>query len=167
MIDFRLNTDRLELRKLTIQDADFILKLVNTEGWLQYIGDRNVHNELDAENFIQTWALDRYKTFGYGPFIIQLKSTDEIVGICGLFKRDHLEYPDLGFALLPDFYGQGLAQEASKLVIKYAFEKLQLPKIYAITAANNTSSTKLLHKLGFIEIPSPVDSPDKTFELLH
>lgn len=166
-IDFFLKRDRLILREITLQDAQFILNLVNTPGWLQFVGDRNVYNEMAAKSFIQTWALDRYKTFGYGPYMIQLKSTDELIGICGLFKRDYLEYPDLGFAVLPEYNGKGLANEASKAVIKYAFEVLKTPKLYAITAQNNSNSAKLLIRLGFNEIPPFNGSTDKTFELTH
>lgn len=162
-----LESQRLTLRLISQDDAAFMLKLVNTAGWLQFVGDRNVHNELAAKSFIQTWALDRYKTFGYGPYMIQLKPTNELIGICGLFKRDYLEYPDLGFAVLPEFNGQGMAQEASKAVIKYAFEGLNIPKLYAITAQHNINSSKLLIRLGFKEIPPFNNSTDKTFELNH
>lgn len=164
---FELDSERLILRAISKNDAAFIRKLVNTEGWLQFIGDRNVHDEFSAQNFIQTWALDRYNTFGYGPYLVMLKSSNELIGVCGLFKRDYLEYPDLGFALIPEFNGLGLAFEASKVVIDYAFHELKLPKLYAITAQNNVNSAKLLKRLGFIEIPPFNCSTDKTFELTH
>lgn len=164
---FLLQSERLTLRLISQDAAAFMLTLVNTPGWLQFVGDRNVHNEIAAKRFIQTWALDRYKTFGYGPYMMQLKDTQELIGICGLFKRDYLEFPDLGFAVMPDYSSKGLAQEASKAVIQYAFEELKIPKLYAITSQKNVNSAKLLTRLGFSEISPFNGSNDKTFELSH
>ncbi|MTI40491.1 GNAT family N-acetyltransferase [Fulvivirga lutimaris] len=165
--EFIIKSSRVSQRKITTQDAEFIFKLVNTEGWLQFVGDRNVRNAHDAKSFIQTWALNRYENFGYGPYLVQLDSSSENIGICGLFKREYLEYPDLGFALLPEYNGKGLAREASEAVIQYAFETLNIPKLYAITAPTNKKSAQLLERLGFTEVKSPIGSTDRTFELNH
>ena len=56
-----LETDRLTLRKLTLADAPFIYELVNSPNWLEYIGEKNVKNLKDAENYIQAKILNHYK----------------------------------------------------------------------------------------------------------
>jgi hypothetical protein len=48
-----LKTSRLNIRPINLVDSKFMLELVNTKGWLKYIGDRKVHNVTDAEQYIQ------------------------------------------------------------------------------------------------------------------
>ena len=70
------------------------------------------------------------------------------IGICGLIKRDFLQYSDLGFALLPEYCGKGYAFEAAQVTVELARDKFQMTKIVAFTAIDNRRSIKLLEKLG-------------------
>lgn len=144
-----IETDRLIISRLGIEDAPFILKLVNTPGWLQYIGDRNVKNLEDAGRYLQNGPLQSYAQWGFGLFRVALKSTHTAIGICGLIKREELDDIDLGFALLPAYTGKGYAYEAAAAVLHYAQHHLHLPRLVAITLVDNASSLKLLQKLGF------------------
>jgi len=69
--------------------------------------------------------------------------------MCGLLKRDELPDPDIGFALLPDFWNKGFAFEASTAVLNDARERLNLQRILAITSVDNHASINLLQRLGF------------------
>lgn len=157
-----LETKRLTLRKILLSDAPFIKQLVNTEGWLEFIGDREVTDIETAQSFIQTWALERYEKYNYGPYLVSLK--DEPIGVNGLFKRDFLTHPDLGFAFLPRYMGEGYAAESSKAIIDYACD-MCFEKLGAITMTTNSSSKNLLIKLGFSERPHPNSIEDLYFEL--
>lgn len=157
-----LKSERLTLCEITLEDAAFIQKLVNTSGWLKFIGDRNVTNVQEAKTFIKNWALDRYEKLGYGPLLVLLHN--EPIGVCGLFKRDHLDHPDLGFAILPAHSGKGYTFVASQLVIDYA-RSFGHPKLYAITLKQNIPSQNLLLKLGFDESENLQESEDLLFEL--
>src|SRR5262245_54238722 len=75
-----LETERLVLRRLTLDDAEFIFRLVNEPAWLRYIGDKHVRNLDDARNYLRTGPLDMYERFGFGMFLCELKSTGEAVG---------------------------------------------------------------------------------------
>jgi RimJ/RimL family protein N-acetyltransferase len=144
-----LETTRLRLRKFTLDDAPFILRLVNEPSWLQYIGDRHVHSIEDAERYLLTGAMRSYADNGFGSGMVTVKETGEEIGMCGLFKRDYLEEVDLGFALLPEYTGKGYAVEIAEATLRYAKEVLGFPRVAAFTAKDNHASMKLLTRIGF------------------
>ena len=143
-----LATERLELRRVTEGDAPFILALLNEPAFLRFVGDRNVHTLEDAATYIRDRMLASYAAHGFGFEVMQLRGTDIPIGICGLVKREALEHPDIGFAMLAQFCGKGYAIEAARAVLAHAREALGLTQIVAITAAENHASGKLLEKLG-------------------
>ena len=143
-----LETDRLILRHQTIEDAAFILELLNDPSWIQYIGDRGVRTIDDARGYILKGALDMYARLGFGFYLTELKEGGIPIGICGLVKRDFLEDVDVGFAFLPKFWGKGYAFEAASAVMGYTQSVLGLKRIVAITSEDNHASSKLLEKLG-------------------
>ena len=144
-----IETERLIISHLNLEDATFITKLVNSPGWLQYIGDRNVRSVEDAQRYLENGPLKSYAQWGFGLFRVALKTTQTAIGICGLIKRDGLEDIDLGFALLPAYAGKGYAYEAAEAVMAYAQHHLHLQRLVAITLVDNAASLKLLQKLGF------------------
>ncbi|HET9212113.1 MAG TPA: GNAT family N-acetyltransferase [Thermoanaerobaculia bacterium] len=144
-----LETDRLVLRRMSAEDAEFILGLLNEPSWLRYIGDRGVRTLEDARAYILKGPVDMYNRLGFGLYLTELKEGHVPIGICGLVKRDFLEDVDIGFALLPAFWGQGYAHEAASAVMEYAKGALGLKRLVAITNPDNQSSIRLLEKLGF------------------
>ncbi|OAD92797.1 GCN5 family acetyltransferase [Aequorivita soesokkakensis] len=147
-----IQTERLELREYTLKDAPFIFKLMNSDGWLKNIGDRNIKTIEDAEAYMQKNYLSSYEKHGFGPYLVSLKEEGTPIGSSGLYKRDNLDFPDVGFAFLPEFGNKGYAFESAQAVMKYASEKLKLQTVVGITLPENTSSVKLLKKLGLSEI---------------
>lgn len=145
-----IETNRLILRKFIIDDAGFVLELLNSPSWLKYIGDRNVKNLEDAKNYISDKLISSYIKNGFGLYEIILKKDNIPVGMCGLIKRDTLENIDLGFALSPVFTGNGYAFEAAFATLNYAKTVLKLERIIAITTTENKNSIKLLEKLKFV-----------------
>lgn len=143
-------TNRLIISKLSLKDAPFFLKLVNTPHWVKYIGDRNLSTVKDAEDYLLNGTLKSYEEFGFGFYKLQLKEEKTPIGICGLIKREELEEVDLGFAFLSEFEGKGFGYEASLAVITLAKNRFHLKKLLAITLPINSNSIRLLEKLGFI-----------------
>jgi len=144
-----LETERLLLREFSFNDVSFIIELLNSPGWMKYIGDRNVRTTGEAIRYIQNGPFKSYKKFGYGLWIVELKTGMQPIGICGLMKRDYLDSPDLGFAFLAEFQGKGYAYEIAGATMEYALYDLMIPKISAITLPNNFRSINLLRKTGF------------------
>jgi [ribosomal protein S5]-alanine N-acetyltransferase len=142
-------TERLALRKLEFSDAEFIVELVNDPDWLKNIGDKNVHSIADAERYLKNGPMALYEKHDAGLWAIVLQESGNPIGMCGLVKRDALEDFDLGFALLPEYRGQGFALEAAWGVLKYVKETMKLNRLAAIVSRNNVPSARLLRKLGF------------------
>jgi RimJ/RimL family protein N-acetyltransferase len=143
-----LDTDRLYLRELQLADAPFILELLNSPGWLQYIGDRHVRTIEEAENYLKNGPIKTYAEVGYGLSLVALKNNHKPIGMCGLLKRDYLEHPDIGFAFLPDVMGKGYALEIALALKQFAELHWQVQKLSAIVQTDNDRSIKLLKKLG-------------------
>lgn len=144
-----LETERLSLRRLSVDDAEFILALLNEPSFLRYIGDKKVHNLDDARQYILNGPVGSYERHGFGLNCVELRESHTPIGMCGLLKRDELPDPDIGFALLPDFWSKGFAFEAAEAVLKDARERLKIQRILAITSLDNDASINLLQRLGF------------------
>lgn len=145
-----LLTDRLRIREFTLADAAFIVRLLNTEGWLRYIGDRNVHNDGDARDYLTAGPLKSYAENGFGLWCVEEKHSAAPIGMCGILKRPELDSPDLGFAFLPEFHGRGFALEAVTATLSHARHVLQVPLLSAIVQPDNDRSIALLEKVGFV-----------------
>jgi ribosomal-protein-alanine N-acetyltransferase len=144
-----LETERLTLRRIGLDDAGFILDLLNEPSFLRHIGDKGVRTEDDARRHIQDGPLASYERFGFGLLLVERKDDGEPIGICGLLKREWLEDVDLGFALRPRFRGAGYAFEAASAVLAHARERLGRRRIVAITSLDNEPSIRLLARLAF------------------
>ncbi|MCB0570151.1 MAG: GNAT family N-acetyltransferase [Phaeodactylibacter sp.] len=142
-------TPRISLRLLTPDDAAFLLELLNSPGWLQNIGDRGVKTIAAAQAYASERIIKGYTENGFGLYVMALKGQDDIpIGLCGLIRRPGLEDVDIGFALLPQYMGQGYAFEAASAVMDHARNSLKIPRIVAITLPTNSASIKLLEKIG-------------------
>lgn len=160
-----INTERLHIRPFTIDDASFILALLNSPGWLKYIGDRKVYTLTAAEEYLREKLIPDYAKFNYGFFCCERLKDGVAVGMCGLTLRPYLDEPDIGFGFLEAHCGQGYALEAAQAVMQYAAEKLNIEKILAFTLPTNIRSIRLLKKIGLKEA-GPFFVPGEEEELL-
>ena len=144
-----LETERLVVRWFDLDDAAFIVELLNEPAWLQFIGDRGVRTRDDARTYLTNGPLAMYARIGFGLCAVERKSDRVLVGMCGLLKRDTLDDVDLGFALLTRFQRHGYAREAAAAVLAHGQKVFGLKRIVAITALDNARSGQLLQSLGF------------------
>jgi RimJ/RimL family protein N-acetyltransferase len=142
-------TERLYIRQFNTQDTEFIVRLLNNESFIRNITDKKVRTDADALRYLNNGPLFSYQTYGYGLSLVLLKETKTPIGMCGLLKRDELDSPDLGYALLPEFCGKGYAIEASSSLINTEMDTYSLKTILAVTFLNNIRSNSLLNKIGF------------------
>lgn len=143
-----LETERLSLREFNTTDSTFIIQLLNSEGWLKFIGDRHIKTLEQAENYLTNGPMKSYSVNGFGLSMVELKNTHTPIGMCGLIKRDNLPDIDIGFAFLEEFMGNGYAFEIAQATINFAKENLQKETILAITIPTNVRSINLLKKIG-------------------
>ena len=142
-------TRRLVLRQAQLADADFVLELLNEPAFLEFIGDRGVHDLDSANDYLEDGPLASYELQGYGPYVVCNASDDTAMGLCGLYQRSYLDDPDLGFAFLERFSRHGYATEAAQQVLRLAADSFALRRLFAIVNPANVRSLALLSKLGF------------------
>ena len=143
-----LETERLSLRRLSPEDAEFIVELLNDVSFLRLVGDKGVRTLQDARQYILAGPVDSYERHGFGLWLVELKDCRTPVGICGLLKRDTLSDVDIGFAFLPQYRSMGYAFESAAAVMDYGRKALGLKRIVAITSDENAGSIRVLEKIG-------------------
>ena len=165
MANLNFETERLILKPMNIEDAEFLLELINTPKWIQNIGDRKVHTVAEAKQYIETKMLPQLKKLGYSNYVMIRQIDDKKVGTCGLYNREGLEGVDIGFALLPQFEKQGYAFEGATKMMDLAKNTFNLTQVSAITIKENKGSQKLIEKLG-LQFQKTIKIPNDNANLL-
>jgi RimJ/RimL family protein N-acetyltransferase len=160
-----LRTERLVLRWLTEDDAGLLLEIWNDPEFIRHVGDRGIRTLEQARKAMREGVLELYRKYHYGPFLMFMPGDGAKLGICGLFKRDNLEDPDIGFGLLPGHRRKGYVYEAAEAVVEYAGSSLGLERLSAIVSPENTASVRLLEKLG-MERRGPIRMPGEDEDIL-
>jgi RimJ/RimL family protein N-acetyltransferase len=143
-----LETERLRLRRMTPDDAEFLHELMNEPEFITNVADRGISNLTDARRWIAEKIMPGYERDGFGFNVIELKNIGGPIGICGLVKRESLEDVDIGYSILRAWCGKGYAYEAASAVLAYGRNILGLDRIVGITSSSNSISIHLLEKLG-------------------
>ncbi|WP_158070161.1 GNAT family N-acetyltransferase [Motiliproteus sp. MSK22-1] len=143
-----METDRLLLREVVLEDDKFILALLSDPLWQKFIAPHSIDSVIKARDYIRERLVLSYQK-GYGLWVVVVKELGIPVGICGLLKRDYLDDVDLGYAFLESFRGLGYAHESSKAVLRILAPKISTGKVLAMTHPGNSASISLLNKLGF------------------
>jgi RimJ/RimL family protein N-acetyltransferase len=164
-MNYILETERLKLREFHLADKLFILELVNSPGWIKFIGDRNIKTEEQAGIYLENGPISSYKNYGFGLSLVELKGSLQPIGMCGLLKRADLDHPDIGFAFLPEYTGKGYAYEVAAATLSHAKNVLNQKVILAITVSENKSSIKLLEKIK-MTFCKTIRLPNQNSELL-
>lgn len=142
-------TERLQLRRLTLDDAAFILDIVNQPSWLANIGDKGVRSLDDARHYLLHGPMAMYERHGFGLYAVERRDDGALMGMCGLIKRDTLDDVDLGYALLPGYWSQGYGREAAAATLEHGMRDCGLRRIVAIVSPHNDGSIRLLEDVGF------------------
>lgn len=143
-----IESSRLNLRELNVQDASFILQLLNEPAFLRFIGDKGVRTLADAGEYILKGPVDSYHRHGFGLYLAALRQCATPIGICGLVKRETLADVDIGFAFLQAHWSQGYATESAAAVLAHGRQRLGIKRIVAITAPENTASIAVVERIG-------------------
>ncbi len=152
-MNYILETKRLVLRELTVEDADFILQLLNEPAYILFIGDRGVRTPAEARAYIEKNIRLSYKKNGFGLYLVEMKDDATPLGatplgICGLINRDSLPDIDIGYAFLEAYRGNGYATESAQAVMAFGKTVVGLNRIVGITAVTNQPSINVLEKVG-------------------
>ena len=162
-----LTTNRLALREFTPADASFIVELLSDPDWHRNINNPGVTDEAGALAWMETRLFEPYRKYGHGFWAVERLDTGELLGMCGLFKRDSLPLPDVGYGFVPRARGFGFAREAAAACLVHGHQKLGMDTILAITAIDNPPSVRLLESIGMrqtgIEQLAGYEEPSRVF----
>ena len=143
-----LETERLVLRTIEVEDTPFYLNLLNSPPFIANIGDRGIRTLEAARDAIASGPMAMQATHGHSIYLVELKDSGVAIGMSGLIKRDALDEVDLGYGFLPPYFGKGYAHEAAVAVLEHARKDVGLRRLVAITSPGNTASNALLRKIG-------------------
>jgi RimJ/RimL family protein N-acetyltransferase len=161
-----IETPRLALRRFTLEDAEFILRLLNEPSFLLFIGDKGVRTLDDARDYLRKGPIASYEQFGFGLYLTTLKRDGTAVGMCGLLKRESLPDVDIGFAFLPEFWSQGYGLESAAAVLSHGRKTFGLDRIVGVAKPENQASIRLLEKLGMKYAGAAKIAPDGPEDVL-
>jgi [ribosomal protein S5]-alanine N-acetyltransferase len=143
-----IETERLYLREFASEDAEAVFKIGSDPVVQKYTGDPCLKSVEEAKAMLRKRPIDDYRYYGFGRWAVVLKATSKLIGMAGLkFLPEFIEV-DVGYRLLPEFWGLGLATEASQASVTYGMESLKLTRIIGFVHPLNIASVRVLEKSG-------------------
>lgn len=144
-----LETERLRLNTVKESDVARFFDIMSRDKVTEYYGMDSLRYEEEAVEVIRSFDLS-FKVNRGIRWAIRIKETNQFIGTIGLNNLNpKAKKAEIGYELHPDYWRQQLMQEAIHSVLNYAFTELDLYRIGAVTFPENTSSNRLLEKLGF------------------
>ncbi|WP_166962641.1 GNAT family N-acetyltransferase [Yeosuana marina] len=150
---FHIETERLLLRELRVTDLEGMFELDSNPEVHKYLGNKPVKTKNESLKMIES-VISQYQERGIGRWAAIEKSSGEFIGWSGLRLNNEYnmngftEYYDVGYRLIPKYWGKGYATESGKAAIDYAFNVLKLSTLYATTEIGNQASHNALLKIG-------------------
>jgi [ribosomal protein S5]-alanine N-acetyltransferase len=162
-----LETDRLILRHYTEDDAPAFFQLNSDPEVMRYVPDQPIIDVDEARKTLVAYPIADYSRHGYGRWACCLKATGAHIGFCGLKHLPETGEVDLGFRLMQEQWGKGLATEAARGCVQYGFAELHLHEIVGLSHPDNHGSISVLEKIGmqFTGIVSPYGWPMRRYRI--
>jgi len=142
-----IETERLILKEITLDDKEQLFKLYSNLEVHKYTGEPLVESMDEMEKAIKIRISD-YAKYGYGRWATFLKNGMQFVGWSGLAYLPEFDEIDIGYRFFPEYWGLGIATEASRAILTYGFDQLDLERIIAIAMKENKASIKVMEKIG-------------------
>lgn len=146
-----LETDRLRLREVTIDEADWFLRHFSTPEIVRGQGYPAPADLDEARRQLALYLVDLYARGGGLRWGITLKGSDELIGSAGLYDWDReVRSAEAGYDLLPSQWGMGIMTEAMTAVLDYGFDVMDLNRVQILAMPRNERSLRLAERLGFV-----------------
>ena len=145
-----IETDRLLLREIGEDDSSSLMELFSDPVAMQYFP--SIKNKKEVTEWING-NLDRYQRDGFGLNICVNKSTEEILGYCGLTLQENVDGKDeieIGYGLIRKYWHQGFATEAAIACKNYGFNELKLNRLISLIRPENKPSIQVATRNGMI-----------------
>jgi ribosomal-protein-alanine N-acetyltransferase len=142
-----IETERLIIRKFTIDDAPELIALRSDEEVIRYLGGVKNQNPEAIEKRMQFY-IDCYAKYGFGMCAMIWKESGEMIGWSGLQPLQETGKIEVGYGMAKQFWRRGIGLEAAKAWLEFGFTKTDLEKIVAVAQPANTGSWRIMEKLG-------------------
>jgi RimJ/RimL family protein N-acetyltransferase len=143
-----LETERLLLREFALEDVEAFFRMVSDPDVIRYTGDGAKTIE-EARKGLEERPLQDYRKHGYARWVTVYKPTGRVIGFAGLKYLDDVKEVDLGYRFFKEYWGRGIATEASRPIVAYGFDVLRLSRMIAFADIENKASIRVLEKVGF------------------
>jgi RimJ/RimL family protein N-acetyltransferase len=143
-----VETDRLWLREFVPEDAQAVFEVGSDPRVMQHLGENPLASVAEAEAVIRQHPMADYRKYGFGRWAVVAKAEARVIGMAGLKYLPDLGEVDLGYRLLPAYWGRGLATEAGRASLRYGFQTLGLPRIIGLVDPANVRSVRVLERCG-------------------
>ena len=140
-------TERLRLRRFTVDDVTNVLRLTSDAEVMRYIGEGKPMNRIDAWRNMAA-ALGHWHLRGYGLWAVEEKQSGTLIGRIGLINPDGWPGIEAGWMLRRAFWGKGFATEGARAALQFGFEQIGLDEILSMTVLANEPSWRVMERIG-------------------
>jgi ribosomal-protein-alanine N-acetyltransferase len=144
-----LETERLILRPFQFGDEDALFAMNTHPDVIRYAGNTPFASLDQARDILTNVIFKDYDVRGYGRFALVLKETGKVIGFSGVKYIADIEETELGYRLMPEHWGKGLATESAIASLDFARDTLGLKRLVALVHPDNHGSANVVSKLGF------------------
>ena len=145
-----IETERLWLRRFTLDDVDDACEMNSDPDVRKYILGEGKPSRDRVRELIEKNTLADYEKYGYGRLAIVHKADNRFIGFTGLKYLDDMQEVDVGYRLVREYWGRGLATEATRPTVAYGFNELKLDRVIAMALPDNKGSIRVMEKLGLM-----------------
>lgn len=147
LIPYPIDTLRLRLEPFQATDGDALYVMERDPEVKRYAG-----GVLTREQTTKMLArfIASVRDTGFGPVAIKVRTSGEIVGLCGFYGTETPQQAEIFYGLARPAWGLGYATEAGKALVAAGFEQMGFTRIVATTHLENFGSQRVLEKIGFI-----------------
>jgi ribosomal-protein-alanine N-acetyltransferase len=142
-----LETERLILRALSADEANSLHRISNEPNVRLYLWDGEAISEATIKSLIDQ-SNRMFSEEKIGLFGVRVRGREDLLGFCGFVRLEGMEEPELWYELTQKVWGRGIATEAARACVRYAFEEVGMERVIAGADAPNTASLRVIEKLG-------------------
>lgn len=143
-----IETQRLLIRRFTVDDAEAYWPLVSSPEVLRYVGEPALTSIEAVRDLIESRPLRDYQLYGYGRMACIDKDSGRLIGFSGLKYLDDMNETDIGYRFLPEAWGKGYATESAAAILARQSLQFGLRRIIGLVEPENHGSVRVLKKLG-------------------
>jgi ribosomal-protein-alanine N-acetyltransferase len=140
-----IETERLRLRLFRPNDLDDLSLIFSNPDVVRHLGSGQPASREETETALCS-IIRHWDVYGFGRWAAILKSTQKLIGYCGL--RSFQGTPELVYLLAKEYWGMGLATEMARTSLRYGFEERKFERIIALTKLANVASQRVMRKIG-------------------